>query len=60
MAEVKTDLIRLEPGQPFTADEDGAYVLTEAHTHSDILRYVAADIGADDAIFILQTLEASA
>lgn len=45
MAEVKTALKRLEPGEIFVADDDGAYVITEQHTHSDILRFVIADYG---------------
>lgn len=48
MSEIKTPLLRLVEGETFTADEDGALVITEAHTHADILRYIVGDIGADD------------
>ena len=46
MAEVKRDLILLREGETHTADQDGALVIDDRHSHSDILRYVAADIGA--------------
>lgn len=57
MAEVKTPLLRLTEGETFTSDADGALVITEAHTHSDILRYVVADIGKDDVLAIVETLD---
>lgn len=57
MAEIKTPLLRLAEGETFTADEDGALVITEAHTHSDILRYVVADIGKDDVLTIVELLD---
>lgn len=56
MAEIKTPLLRLSEGETFTADEDGALVITEAHTHADILRYVVADIGKEDVLAIVETL----
>lgn len=55
MAEVKTPLIFLEEGETHTADSDGAYVITENHTHSDILRYVVNDIG-ENALDIVKEL----
>jgi hypothetical protein len=57
MAEIKTPLLRLAEGETFTAGEDGAFVITDAHTHSDILRYVVADVGKDHAAAILDLLE---
>jgi len=56
MSEVITPLKQLLAGQTFTADEDGAFVITERHTHSDILRFVVADLGLSAAIFILRNL----
>jgi hypothetical protein len=54
--EIKTPLIELAEGETFTADGDGARVITAKHSHSDILRYVVADIGKSEAQFILETL----
>jgi hypothetical protein len=45
--EVTTPLLILKPGETFTADANGALVITERHTHSDVLRYVVSDIGSD-------------
>ncbi len=56
MKEIKTPLIELAEGETFTADGDGARVITAKHSHSDILRYVVADIGKSEAQFILETL----
>lgn len=56
MSEIKTPLVCLEPGQTVTADEDGAIIITAAHTHADILRYVVADVGREEAIAILQAM----
>ena len=53
MAEIKKPLVELAAGESFTADDDGAQVITAAHTHSDILRYVVADLGASEARLIL-------
>lgn len=53
MAEIKTDLIMLRTGELYQAGEDD-YVITSEHTHSDILRFVVADIGIDDAILTLE------
>jgi hypothetical protein len=47
MSEIHTPLTRLQPGETFTADEDGALVITEAHSHADLIRYVVGDIGED-------------
>lgn len=47
MAEIKTELHKLDPGQTFTAGEDPVFVITEAHSHADVIRYVVSDIGAD-------------
>lgn len=53
--EIITPLLVLREGETHTADEGGALVATERHTHSDILRYVVADIGSD-ALHIVQEL----
>lgn len=58
MAEIKTPLVELAEGQTFTATADGAHVITAAHTHSDILRFVVADLGASEARFIIDQIEA--
>ena len=47
MGEIITPLIVIEQGETYTADEDGAVVITGEHTHSDILRHVVSDIGSD-------------
>lgn len=60
MAEICTPLRKLGGGKTYTADEDGAFVIEERHTHSDILRYVIAEIGKADAIAIVETLPESA
>lgn len=57
MSELKTPLLRLSEGETFTADEDGALVITEAHTHADILRYVVSDIGRDDVLTMVEMME---
>lgn len=54
MSEVVRPLITLPPGKVFTSDEDGAIIITEAHSHSDVLRYVVADIGRDEAMALLE------
>lgn len=46
MAEVKTPLIHLAPGETFTAGDGGAVVIGEESTHADIIRYVVADMGS--------------
>ncbi len=56
MSEIKTPLIELAEGQTHTADGDGARVITAKHSHSDIFRYVVAEIGKSEARFILETL----
>lgn len=60
MAEIIFPLIPLSEGETHTADHDGAVVITGRHTHSDVLRYVAADIGYGDALFILRSLAEAA
>ncbi len=57
MSEIKTPLRHLAPGEQFTADDDGAYVIEERHTHSDLMRYIIADIGALDAQAILDLVK---
>lgn len=56
MVEISSALRRLVAGETYTADEDGAFVIEERHTHSDILRYVIADIGKADVIAIVSTM----
>lgn len=57
MAEIKTPLKHVVAGGTFTADENGAFVITENHTHADILRFVVADLGLEETTFLLQNLE---
>jgi hypothetical protein len=60
MGEIKTPLVKLAEGQTFTAGDGGAHVITDAHTHADILRFVVADLGATEARFIIDDIEAEA
>lgn len=46
MSEVKKDLIKLPEGKPYIAGPD-EYVITEAHTLSDILRFLVGCAGKD-------------
>lgn len=55
MAEIKTDLIMLRAGEVYIAGEDD-YVITENHTHCDILRFIVADIGVEDVRCLLDSL----
>lgn len=56
MAEIKTPLIELREGETYTADADGAFVITETHTHNDILRYVINDEGPAGALILMKIL----
>lgn len=56
MSEIKKELLKLAPNETYTADEDGALVITDVHTHSDILRYVVKDLGLEETKFILDFL----
>ena len=56
MSEIKTDLIMLRTGEVYQAG-DNDYVITDDHTHCDILRFVVADLGLDETKFLLETLE---
>lgn len=60
MSEVVTPLLVLNEGETHTADEDGAVVITGRHTHSDVLRWVASDIGYGDALFLMESLATDA
>lgn len=48
--EIERQLLTLAPGETFCAGEDGAIVITPEHTHADILRYIAGDIGDQDLV----------
>lgn len=50
--EIRTPLLTLNPGESYTAGEDPALVITEAHSHADIIRYVVSDIG-EDALWLV-------
>lgn len=54
--EIVRPLLTLDAGKAFRAGEDGAIVITPDHTHSDILRYVVADIGHADAAALLDAI----
>lgn len=56
MAEIKTPLVKLEPNETFTADEDGAFVITERHSHADVMRYIVDDIGEDAGLLAAAVL----
>ena len=56
MMEIKTPLLHIRPGETYAVPagaEDDAMVITDAHTHADIIRYVVADIG-EDALFLVK------
>lgn len=57
MTEIKSPLMFLAHGDSYTAPEDGAYIIGDRHTHSDILRFIIADIGKEDVASILQTID---
>jgi len=46
VGEIKKDLIKLDEGKPYIAGAD-EYVITEAHTLSDILRFLIGCTGED-------------
>ena len=48
MAEIKRDPIR--------GDDGDSVIFDAGHTHCDILRYVIADVGADDAEHMMNLL----
>jgi hypothetical protein len=56
VGEVLRPLVELRHGEVFTADKDGAAVITGAHSHSDILRYVVADLGADEVASLVSEM----
>jgi hypothetical protein len=55
MSEIETPLKPLTEGLAYIPGPD-EYVITEAHSHADILRYVVSDIGVCDVRAILETL----
>lgn len=57
MSEIKTPLRKLIEGEVYVADQDGAHVIEQDHTHADILRFVVADIGKGDALHILNGID---
>ena len=58
MGEIKNDLLVIRHGESYVNDTgDDAYLISEAHTHLDILRYVVADIGWEDALFYIESLK---
>lgn len=57
MAEIERPLVFLREGEAFTADSDGAFVITSEHTHSDLLRYIVADVGKKHAMQLLASLK---
>lgn len=50
--EIKTDLIKLPEGSNYIVGPDD-YLITESHTHMDILRFMVQDIGIDDVQTLL-------
>lgn len=53
--EICKPLLKLHTGQSYTAT-DYAYVITEAHSHMDILRYVVGDVGHEHCAALLDSL----
>lgn len=56
MSEIKSDLIRLFGGEKFTADCDGAYVIAEWHTLSDVLRWLVEQSSEEEIKYLLDHL----
>ena len=58
MGEIKTNLLFIPHGEIYANETgDDVHLITEAHTHLDILRYVVADIGWGEALFHLESLK---
>lgn len=63
MSEIQTQLFKIPPEMKYFADDktrisDGeTFVITEDHSHADILRFVVTDIGKEEAIFILKGID---
>ncbi|WP_198352361.1 hypothetical protein [Sphingomonas sp. MA1305] len=53
MGEITTPLLVLAPGLTYTAGSDGALIITDQHSHADILRYVVSDVGVEHAHALL-------
>ena len=54
MSEVLTPLLELPSGGSFTNDtDDVAYIITEDHTISDILRYLLTQTDAEEIEYLL-------
>ena len=53
MAEIKTDLVKLEVGRPYNPETSDEYVITEDHTIADIVRFLIKIGGADDIQYYL-------
>lgn len=43
MAEIKTPLKRLNAGENYTAGDDGAFIIEDHHTLSDIIRHLVSE-----------------
>lgn len=56
MTEIKTDLIKLEEGKPYTPGPD-EYVITETHSIADIVRYAVSCADADEVRYFLDEQE---
>ena len=54
MSEVTLPLIELPAGKSFqNATDDTAYIITEDHTISDILRYLLTQVEGEEIEFLL-------
>ena len=57
MSEVTLPLLELPSGGSFTNDtDDAAYIITEDHTISDILRYLLTQTDAEEIEYLTQLL----
>ena len=57
MSEIKKDLIKLSENDTYKATGND-YVITEDHTHADILRFIISDLGsAKDVSFLLLSMD---
>ncbi len=50
--EIKTNLTKLSEGDKYIAGPD-EYVITDDHSHADLLRFMIADIGIEDVQCLL-------
>lgn len=55
MSEIKKDVIHLDEGETYTADADGADVIPDDRTISDITRWIVENDWAGEVLELLKT-----